>query len=226
MVNPYAPPRAAVEDRPAEDCWREGNVLVLRSGNALPERCVKCNEPAVKPVETRTFYWHSGGWYLLILLNVVIYFIAALIVRRKTQAAVGVCAKHLLRRRVFSFVGWGGLLLGIAVCFAGRDGILPGFLIIVVTAIAGVVGSRLVYPIGITKAEIRFKGCGEAFLASLELKQAQLAPAGVDVGSQGLCPNCDKVIPLASALCPHCQANFGEGAAWKVEPLRTTGARR
>lgn len=221
MINPYAPPRAAVEDQAALDCWREGTLLVMRSGSALPERCVKCNEPAIKPVKTRTFYWHHPGWYLLILINIIIYVIGALFVRRKAEAAVGVCARHLLRRRIFIFIGWGGLLLGIAVFFAGQDGVLLGLTIILATAITGVIGARLVHPAEITKTEMRLKGCGEEFLASLAPKQAVLVPAGTDVGNHGMCPNCEQVIPLASAQCPHCQATFGEGAAWRVEPLRT-----
>lgn len=36
---------------------------------------------------------------------------------------------------------------------------------------------------------------------------------------QGLCPNCDKTIPLTSETCPFCNANFGQYASWKVLPL-------
>lgn len=35
----------------------------------------------------------------------------------------------------------------------------------------------------------------------------------------GLCPNCDRVIPLASQECSHCKARFGEGSSWKIEPM-------
>lgn len=36
---------------------------------------------------------------------------------------------------------------------------------------------------------------------------------------KGICPNCDGIIPLASADCPKCQAYFGPGSAWGVKPL-------
>lgn len=36
---------------------------------------------------------------------------------------------------------------------------------------------------------------------------------------EGLCPNCDKVIPLKSETCKFCNANFGQYASWKVLPL-------
>jgi hypothetical protein len=208
-----------VETRPAPDCWREDDVLVMRTGSALPERCVKCNAPAIKPIKTTTFYWHHPGWYLLILFYVFLYVIVALIVRRKAKAAIGACAKHRMRRRIFMGVGWGGLILGIAAFSAGDIGVALGLTIILIAAIAGIVGSRFVYPTRITDTEMRLKGCGEAFLASLALEPAS---RDVDVRAHGVCPNCDKVILLASAQCPHCTANFGEGAAWKIVPLRVS----
>lgn len=36
---------------------------------------------------------------------------------------------------------------------------------------------------------------------------------------KGICPSCDKVIPLISESCPHCRANFGQYASWKVLPI-------
>ncbi|CUK24114.1 hypothetical protein [Achromobacter insuavis] len=36
---------------------------------------------------------------------------------------------------------------------------------------------------------------------------------------QGLCPNCEKVIPLHSETCRYCNANFGEYASWSVTPI-------
>ena len=36
---------------------------------------------------------------------------------------------------------------------------------------------------------------------------------------RGLCPNCEKVIPLHSETCKYCRANFGQYASWSVTPL-------
>lgn len=36
---------------------------------------------------------------------------------------------------------------------------------------------------------------------------------------KGTCPNCDAIIPVASAECPKCKAQFGSGSAWNVRPL-------
>ena len=40
-----------------------------------------------------------------------------------------------------------------------------------------------------------------------------------EIGPRGICPNCDTQIPLASAACPKCKADFGAGSAWKLKPL-------
>lgn len=38
-------------------------------------------------------------------------------------------------------------------------------------------------------------------------------------GPRGLCPNCEKVIPLHSEECQFCSADFGERAVWSVTPV-------
>lgn len=38
-------------------------------------------------------------------------------------------------------------------------------------------------------------------------------------GPKGLCPSCDKVIPLDSETCKYCRANFGQYASWSVTPI-------
>jgi len=171
-ANPYAPPRAAVEAQPAHDYWREGKVVVTRSGGVLPARCVRCNEPAVEPMKARTFYWHHAAWYLLVLINIFIYVIVALIVRRKASVTLGLCAQHWRRRKIFLAIGWGGFALGfllaIAAYAAESDVMYLGIPLMVLAALVGLAGGRIAYPIRITKEEVRLRGCGPAFLDSLE----------------------------------------------------------
>lgn len=67
----------------------------------------------------------------------------------------------------------------------------------------------------------------EAYAARLEAevqedkRNAELAYAAI---INGKCPNlyCESIIPLNSPACPKCGANFGEGAAWKVQRIETT----
>ena len=35
-------------------------------------------------------------------------------------------------------------------------------------------------------------------------------------GAEGLCPNCDFVLPVDAPRCHNCDAEFGPGSAWKV----------
>ena len=75
--NPYAPPQAEIVDRnlilgEKGDLWRDGKLLLIRKGAELPDRCLKCNEPAEGYRLKRTLSWHPPGWYLLVLLNLII----------------------------------------------------------------------------------------------------------------------------------------------------------
>lgn len=50
-INPYAAPQhGIVVNPPAVDpsggVWRDGKLLVMHKKAVLPDRCVKCNQPA------------------------------------------------------------------------------------------------------------------------------------------------------------------------------------
>lgn len=170
--NPYAPPRASLEKEEATACWREGKLLVMRIGSALPPHCVKCNQPAVEPIKTRKVYWHHPGWYVLFILSVPIYIIVALIVRKKADVSPGLCAAHRNRRQLFLAIGWGGFMLGLLLLFVGTSNngggwLIIGILTMLISIIAGMIGARIVFPTRITKEQVRLKGCGDAFLDSL-----------------------------------------------------------
>jgi hypothetical protein len=86
------------------------------------------------------------------------------------------------------------------------------------------------------KAEARYLGLRVEQL-QLQLSAAEeMARVGSPVDAErwpveekydalnGKCPNgyCSEVIPLKSQACPKCGAQFGEGAAWRVLPIKTT----
>jgi hypothetical protein len=172
-ANPYAPPRAAVEAQPKENCWREGKLLVMRPGSALPPRCVKCNAPALQPIKERKIYWHHPAWFVLFFINVIIYVVVAAIVRKSAKVAMGLCASHQRRRTVFLWIGWGGFalsLLAILAAIALDAGALSmiALLAMLIFVIAGMSGASIAAPSKITKEEVRLRGCGAAFLDSLE----------------------------------------------------------
>lgn len=45
------------------------------------------------------------------------------------------------------------------------------------------------------------------------------APPQAAAPTKGRCPSCEQVIPVDSATCPHCKADFGEFSTWKIAPL-------
>lgn len=112
--NPYVPPQANFA-KSNYDCWREGNLFVLRSGGLCPLRCVKCNAPITQRWHETTYYWRHPVWYLILLTHVLSYglpappgvpigwliigsmlvlLVAELVLRRKISFAVSLCATH------------------------------------------------------------------------------------------------------------------------------------
>src|ERR1035438_1465832 len=63
--------------------FRQGKILVVPSGSHLPELCVKCGAPASGKPLTKTFSWHSAGYYFLIFIGLIVYVIVALVVQKK-----------------------------------------------------------------------------------------------------------------------------------------------
>src|SRR5947209_12297282 len=70
-------------DQAPDGLWRDGKTLVVHKGASLPDRCIKCNEPAEGLSLNRKLVWHQPWLYLLIIPSIWIYAVVALIVRQK-----------------------------------------------------------------------------------------------------------------------------------------------
>jgi hypothetical protein len=181
--NPYAPSRASLEadnstrpgHRLSESVWREGKVLIMVPDSTLPDRCVKCNQPADEPTKARKVYWHHPAVYLLVLINVLLYAIVGVIVRRRAVVAPGLCAEHKKRRRMAILLGWVGFITGIALLTWGfRDStvgggqfLVTGILLVLLSILASIILARIVYAQKIDRSYVRLKGCGPEFLDTL-----------------------------------------------------------
>jgi hypothetical protein len=179
--NPYAPSKASLQQtspdpnaRPANvTAWRDERVMVMLPDAPIPQRCVKCNDPAEQPTKMRKVYWHSPWLYLLLLFNVLIFAIVAAVVRKKATVAAGLCTIHKKRRRAVLTIAWVGALLGIVLIFmgansaAGIGAVLFGILVVLGAIIFGMIAGRVVVPTRIDDRYVRLKGCGEAYLDTL-----------------------------------------------------------
>jgi hypothetical protein len=152
-TNPYAPPSFDATEDPrlvgsSQDIRREGDAVVIPVlGARFPDRCVVCNQPAVKRL-SRKLYWHTPYLYGLILIALLIYAIVALIVRKTARFEIGLCEKHVKRRRFGIFLAWfgffGGLVATIAVADRAPAMMLVTMLVTIASPIAGIFMSQVV----------------------------------------------------------------------------------
>jgi hypothetical protein len=165
-VTEGAPPPASVQ------LWRSGRVLVMSKEALLPDRCVKCNEPVHGRRLKRNLYWHSQYVYLLIVLNLLIYAIVALIVRKRAKIQIGICGRHLMRRRIAIAIGWvaglGGFML-FAASLTNNWGSLAliGFLLFLGGLIFGAVVGPVVSAKKIGPQFVWVKGVCQPYLETL-----------------------------------------------------------
>jgi hypothetical protein len=175
-ANPYAAPRADVNagllgSGPGA-FRREGPYLVTGSEVTLPPRCVKCNAPVDGALKRKRYYWHHPLIFGLIVLNLLLYAIVAIIVRKRATVTFGLCDVHRRKRAGAILGGVLGIFAAIAIMVVGIGQQQP---LLALVGIAGIVASivvasvlgRALLPTRIDKVSAQFKGCGEAFLASL-----------------------------------------------------------
>ena len=161
--------------------WREGKRLVFDRGAVLPDRCIKCNEPA-------------DGYKRVVKLSYVptsrelMFGVWAYLSAKRATADIALCERHRRSRAVtVALVSFAAILASIIVFTQVRatDVTLPllataGLIGGVIGLVYAAVGGRLVRATKITNTHIWLKGPGEAFLASL--------PAAPPVGADGSLP--------------------------------------
>lgn len=152
--NPYAPPSASEGLLPIGTTlggvWRDGEILVMHKRAELPDRCMRCNQPANGDRLRRKLSWHKPQWYLLILISLWIYLIVALCVREKATIQAGICQAHRRKRRTGIILAWLCFFGAIVPIVIGADNhdmtwlISVGSLMIVLSGVLGLVYSNFV----------------------------------------------------------------------------------
>lgn len=179
-ANPYAAPGSEVANprgpAAAGGVWRSGNLLVAWKTASLPHRCVACNGPASVRLRQK-LYWHSPLLYLLVLLNLIIYAIVALVVRKKAEMEIPLCAVHASRRKwgiagtvVMVVGGFFAFLAGFALIASNETGGVVLILAFPVLLIGAVVVSALTRPFAPKKIDDQYVWLSKvspAYLSSL-----------------------------------------------------------
>jgi hypothetical protein len=178
--NPYAPPKADLSSGPEPESngvWRDAALLIMTKQASLPDRCLKCNQPAGGWTLKRKLSWHPWYWFLLIFFcNVIIYVIVALVVRQTAVVLVPLCEDHRRRRRRAITVGWILGLAGVGAMVIGGSSqdeafagifMLVGLVLFIVGAIYGIVGAQTAVPQKIDKRFVWLKKVHPDFLAGL-----------------------------------------------------------
>jgi len=148
--------------------WRDGKRVVLDRNAVLPDRCIKCNEPA-------------NGYRRMVKLSYVptsrelMFGAWAYLSAKRAQIEIGLCERHRRSRAVTVALSSLAAILASIIVFTqvrATDVTLP--LLATAGLIGGVVGliyaavaGRLVRAAKITDTHLWLKGAGEPFLASV-----------------------------------------------------------
>lgn len=151
------------------------NRLTLGANEAapLPPLCVKCGATSAGTLK-KSFYWHSPFWYVFILLGILPYAILAMIVRRRLDVQIPLCAGHRRSRRNAIWTAWllflGGIALPIVLATIGIDspiGVLGACVGVLAAIIIGFAVANSITPTRIDDNGGTFRGAGEGFLETL-----------------------------------------------------------
>lgn len=167
---------AAVPAAPT-DAYRQGNRLVVPKGAPLPPYCVKCGQPVTGEAFRKKFQWHNPWLLLIALLSPIIYIIIAMIIMKRVELLVPMCAEHRQRRKNFLIATWvlalGFIPAGIIVGAMINDsdtavavGMLTSFALFIAAIVMGV-RAVIMRPKEITDFSASFTGACEPFLAQL-----------------------------------------------------------
>lgn len=162
--------------------YRDGKNLIVMRGAELPLICVRCGQPATGGRLLKKFYWHERWLYLLLLPGVIWYAIAALIVRKRMDLGIPMCAQHRFRyqqlRLAAILMMIGSSIFVIVSFFVSADNLIYSMLAFFVLLLAGfitwLVAGLILTPKFIDAALGVFSGPGEQFLSQLPPKPPSL----------------------------------------------------
>jgi hypothetical protein len=157
---------------PGSGVWRDQSKLVMSKDATLPQWCIKCNAPTNGLVLKRKLNWHHPAIYLILLVALLIYLIVAMVLRKSATVEIGLCEKHLAKRRqglwityILFFLGVGGFVLAIAA--EDVTYLLVGVVLLLASVIFALAAVRVVVPAKIDDRFVWLKGVNEEYLNRL-----------------------------------------------------------
>ena len=155
----------------AKGVWRDGSLLVMTKETILPNRCVKCNAPAMKLLK-RTVEWYPRYVILVFILIRIVGLILYFCTRKRVTVHIGLCEDHINKRRFGVLAGCVVLLVGF-ISFFGALGnenfgiVFLGLLLILAGMIVMVTVWRTVTAKKIEEPYVWVKGVHRDFLDTL-----------------------------------------------------------
>ena len=151
--------------------WHKNSVLIMTRQALLPDRCIKCNEPAKQKLK-RKLSWHHPALYLLIFGGALFYVILAMIMRKTATIEVGLCENHSAIRRRDIMITWTLGLLSVGSFFLASQledltFVAIGGLLILAAALYGIARVKVVTPTKIDENLIWLKGFSRDYLIGL-----------------------------------------------------------
>jgi hypothetical protein len=194
----YATPPQYPQGDPGT-CWAEETYLVMQADAATPDRCVRCNAPALGFRLPRTFkeptrQAGSGGTTIIDGIVAIIELLALIIhvsTRKSATVHLALCPKHVERRRMVVRVGWGlaiggGVLVAVSILLialgleAHGNALLAALIVLVIGLVSLISGIILAGHAGSVLEVHKIDGqrvwlmrAGARFLASLPKRSVE-----------------------------------------------------
>jgi hypothetical protein len=173
---------ASTEAPAGTGVYRDGKNLVVTRGAEVPPICIRCGQAATGGFLRKKLYWHEPWLYILLLPGVIWYIIAALIVRKRMDLAIPLCAQHRMRvqwLRLAAILMMIGSSIFVIVSFlVPADYLIYPMLAFFVILLAGfitwLIAAQFLRPRFIDASVGVFSGAGEQFLSQLQLKPQSL----------------------------------------------------
>ncbi len=152
---------------PWSACRADQDLLACPRECMLPPHCVKCGAPASERHSAR-LHWHNPWLYALIPVSVLIYAIIAMVVRKRAVIEVGLCARHVRRRRNGRIAGWLVALTGVGVmCIGTPAAFLGGMTVVLVGLMTAIIMGRVVTARRMDDLYVWLAGVHRSILAKL-----------------------------------------------------------